>query len=57
MNGIIERLSHWKSTSAGVAGMAATVVILKSFGCQLPSDWILWGTAAIPAVLGALSKG
>ena len=53
---MLERLKNWKTTLMGVAGAGAIVVIFKSFGCELPSDWIVWGMATIPAAIGALGK-
>lgn len=54
---MLERVKYWKTTVAGLAGAGAIIVILKSFHCELPSDWMVWGMATIPAALGAWSKG
>ena len=51
-----ERLKNWKTTLAGTAVGVGLLVIFKSFNCELPSDWLAWGVATIPAVLGAVSK-
>lgn len=53
---MMDRISHLPTTSAGLALGAITVYVLKSWGCQLPSDWLAWGVGAVPAIMGIVSK-
>ena len=55
--GLLERVfTHWKTTSAGIGIGAAILIILKSWHCQLPSDWLTWAMGIAPVILGALAK-
>ena len=56
MDAVVNRLTHWKTTAAGVGIGGAVYYVLTSWHCQLPSDWLAWGLTAAPAVLGMLSK-
>lgn len=50
------RLSHWPTTAAGAAVGGAINVVLQSWGCVLPSDWMLWAITVAPVLLGLLGK-
>ncbi len=57
MQGIVDRLMHWKSSAAGIALGGAVMTIGSSLGCSAPSDWRLWAMSLAPTLLGLFSKG
>lgn len=56
MHAILERATHWKTSTAGLAAGGALAYVLTSWGCALPSDWSVWAVSAIPALVGILSR-
>lgn len=56
MPGLFDRLSHLPTTFAGLAVGGIVIYILKSFGCALPSDWLVWVTGIVTALPGLLAK-
>jgi hypothetical protein len=51
------RLTHWKSTGAGLAVAGIVMYAFNSLGCHAPSDWTLWAVGLVSALPGVLSKG
>ena len=57
MQGILNRLKHWKSSLAGVGVMVVVGYLFSSFGCKLPADWMGWVVTVVAGLPGVLSKG
>lgn len=57
MQGLKDRITHWKSTGAGVVVAGLVVYAFNSLGCHAPSDWYVWGVGLLTALPGILSKG
>ena len=53
---MLERLAHLKTTTAGIAISGVFFLVFSSLGCKLPGDWLSWGAATLPAILGILAK-
>lgn len=56
MDGLLDRLMHWKSTGTGIGLAVVVLAVLKAMKCEIP-DSLVGVLALIPAVQGALSKG
>ena len=57
MIGLVDRLTHWKSTTAGVIVGGFVLYAFTSLGCHAPSDWLTWGVGLLAAAPGILAKG
>ncbi len=51
----LQRVTNWKSTTAGVGISAAFMVLFNSLGCQAPDNPLVYAVGILPAVLGAFS--
>ena len=56
MNGLMTRITSWRTTTIGVTGTAAAVYLWNSFGCKAPDSWATWSVMALPALVGLLMK-
>ena len=53
---MLNRLKDWRTTGPGVAISGCFIYVFQSLGCSLPTDWMTYAVAALPALLGILSK-
>ena len=53
---ILARLKNWKTTATGLVIGGIFVAVFRSFGCQLPTDWLAWAAGLLPVILGGLAN-
>ena len=56
VDGLKQRVTAWRSTSAGVAIGGVVMYAVSSLGCTEPRDWRLWAIGLAAAMPGILAK-